>query len=54
MRAALRRRGVGWRELGELMDFDDVETASAVAATVPGLRFSIVFDAIAASWSVAS
>ena len=54
LRAALRDRGVGWLELGELTDFDDVETAAVVAASVPGSRFGDAFDAIAMSWSLAS
>ncbi len=54
LRDALRRRGVPWHELEALLDVDDVESAAAVAATVPGSRFAETFDSIAAAWSVAS
>jgi glycosyltransferase A (GT-A) superfamily protein (DUF2064 family) len=54
LRGELRRRVLTWRELDELMDFDDVESAAAVAATLPGSRFGETFDAIAATWQVAS
>ena len=54
LRDALRRRRLRWQELDELMDVDDVESAAAVAAAVPGSRFCAAFDAIADTWRLAS
>ncbi|MEO5898781.1 MAG: glycosyltransferase, partial [Ilumatobacteraceae bacterium] len=42
----LRQRRLGWSMLPELEDVDDIATATAVAATIPGTNFAETVGAI--------